>query len=549
MINNKSNRNVSLGIVVLMMLMMLCPSSLWAWDMTPDPVTGKYDRLYDRPTYFPDWEQPLTWPNNQVYLCEVFVGSEKIANYEIAVYDQNNKLRHCARSIARDDDQCVLTIRGVEGDRYHFKVIYGDDFANPIIADIPDVTIGFRTNDVVGAEPDPPFALVIPGRTVLSETSVKMPKSGEGVDVTVRRTLNAGEWNTICLPFSMSASQLTAAFGSDVVLGDFTGCDVDFESDGNTVSSINLNFSRAASLAANHPYVIKVGADVKAFDLDNVNIVVDEDALSVDRDRIGEGTKRNPYRYNSFVGNYLASTLVPEECLSLIDGSLSYSDGTAPLKAYSAYFDFYDVLEAANPKTTASVSADAASLMLHSFSFADITFTGSDHWMTYCSDVNLALPEGVRAYVVTGYGDDEVYVKEADCIAADAPMLLYRDDVSVATFRTRTVSSASVPAGNLLRVTATAQHVDVASCYVLYQDEFVLVSEATMPAATIYLPLPSGNNPARRRIVFDGNSTGVGSIAVPESSSQRYDLRGVRMNSQSRPTVVYVVDGKKYLIK
>ncbi|MBQ7156567.1 MAG: hypothetical protein IJR86_02065, partial [Bacteroidaceae bacterium] len=206
MINNKSNRNVSLGIVVLMMLMMLCPSSLWAWDMTPDPVTGKYDRLYDRPTYFPDWEQPLTWPNNQVYLCEVFVGSEKIANYEIAVYDQNNKLRHCARSIARDDDQCVLTIRGVEGDRYHFKVIYGDDFANPIIADIPDVTIGFRTNDVVGAEPDDPFALVIPGRTVLSETSVKMPKSGEGVDVTVRRTLNAGEWNTICLPFSMSAS-------------------------------------------------------------------------------------------------------------------------------------------------------------------------------------------------------------------------------------------------------------------------------------------------------------------------------------------------------
>jgi hypothetical protein len=84
---------------------------------------------------------------------------------------------------------------------------------------------------------------------------------------------------------------------------------------------------------------------------------------------------------------------------------------------------------------------------------------------------------------------------------------------------------------------------------VLYQDEFVLVSEATMPAATIYLPLSSGANPARRRIMIDGNSTGVGSIAVPESSSQRYDLRGVRMNSQSRPTVVYVVDGKKYLIK
>ena len=28
-----------------------------AWDTTPD-AEGLYDGLYDRPTYFPEWEQP-----------------------------------------------------------------------------------------------------------------------------------------------------------------------------------------------------------------------------------------------------------------------------------------------------------------------------------------------------------------------------------------------------------------------------------------------------------------------------------------------------------
>ena len=84
---------------------------------------------------------------------------DMLENYEIAVYDQNNQLRHCSRSIAGDDNRCVLTIRGEEGDVFHFQVVYGSDFAKPEVVNVKDVTCSFKTNDIVGS--DTPFELTI----------------------------------------------------------------------------------------------------------------------------------------------------------------------------------------------------------------------------------------------------------------------------------------------------------------------------------------------------------------------------------------------------
>jgi len=132
----------------------------WAWDSEPDG-NGKYDGLFDRPTYFPTWEQPATWPNAMYYLCEVRMSKDQaiLENYEIAVFDQDNQLRHCNRSIATDGHHCVLTIRGEEGDSFYFKVIYGDDFKHPVIAEIENATISFKTNDIVGG--DTPYVLTV----------------------------------------------------------------------------------------------------------------------------------------------------------------------------------------------------------------------------------------------------------------------------------------------------------------------------------------------------------------------------------------------------
>lgn len=85
-------------------------------------------------------------------------------------------------------------------------------------------------------------------RTVLSELSTALPEAATGVDVRVKRTINANEWSTICLPFSMTAEQVTAAFGSGVQIGDITGGDVDEETNG-----ITANFASVTAIEKNHP--------------------------------------------------------------------------------------------------------------------------------------------------------------------------------------------------------------------------------------------------------------------------------------------------------
>ena len=82
---------------------------------------SKYDKYYDRPTHFPDWQQPSDWPNAEYYLVRARLGAKgpHVENYEVAVFDQNGKLRHCNRSMAKDDHLCVLRMIKMVCDNAH----------------------------------------------------------------------------------------------------------------------------------------------------------------------------------------------------------------------------------------------------------------------------------------------------------------------------------------------------------------------------------------------------------------------------------------------
>ena len=367
--NNLNLRLRPLRLAVLIpLLSWLSCGQLMAWDS--EPTNGFYDKDYSRPTYFPSWSQPNDWANSMFYRCEVRMGDvngPKLSNYEIAVYNKaDNTLRSCCRSITSQEDLCVLTIKGTEGHSFYFKVVYGDDFASPTVveAEIPgddDNAVPFNTNQEVGLQT--PFVLVVPGRTYLSEKSETEIESKTGVDVTVLRTINANEWGTICLPFAIPAAQMATAFGTDVEvqLRDFTGCDVKYEDDEETVKSILVMTTDTVAMEANHPYLIKVDKKVTEINVDGVDIIaLDEDEEpSVDCDRIGKGTKKDPYRWNSFIGNYENDFYVPEECLFLSGGKFWYSTGKTKMKPFRAYFDFYDVLpEGATSQSSARITFD-----------------------------------------------------------------------------------------------------------------------------------------------------------------------------------------------
>lgn len=317
----------------------------FAWDDQPD-AEGMYDKYYCRPTHFPDWHQPQEWLNREYYLVRVIQGKggPKLRNYEVAVYDQNNVLRHCNRSEAKFDDLCTLTIPGIEGDQFHFKVVYGD-FEKPTIVDVP-VTIGFTTNDIVGSRANP-FLLEFPGQVYLSEMSDVMPENETGVKVTVERTIDADAWNTICIPFAIPAEKMNHAFGDGWQLGDFDGCDVLYEDDGETVRSMDVKFKQANAIEAHHPYIIKVREALTSFEVSDVNItaLANDEEPSVDCDEYIMGKGKNKVTmYNRFIGNYTNGFLVPSQCLFLSGGKFWYSVGKTPMMAYRAYFDFYEVL-------------------------------------------------------------------------------------------------------------------------------------------------------------------------------------------------------------
>lgn len=181
---------------------------------------------------------------------------------------------------------------------------------------------------------------------ILDELSTTAPENATGVNVTVKRTINANEWSTICLPFAMTDAQMKSTFGDDVQLADYDGIESTYDADDN-VKNINVKFNVATAIEANHPYIIKLTNAISSFTVEDVSIEV-EDEPSVDKDeyRTGSGTKKDPYvyHYNSFVGSYIAATYIPDECLFLSENKFWYSTGLTKMKAYRAYFDFYDVL-------------------------------------------------------------------------------------------------------------------------------------------------------------------------------------------------------------
>ena len=190
---------------------------------------------------------------------------------------------------------------------------------------------GFVDKDIA---PDVTFTVHVTNTVVLDENATTPPKARENVGVRVKRTIKANEWSTICLPFAMSEAQCHAAFGDDVQLADFTGYDTTEE--GENIVGITVNFRDATAIEANHPYIIKVSAPVSEFMVENVDVVPEEEPTVAAVTR----TKR---QWSEMKGTYMPMTL-ENQMLFLSENKFWYSAGLTRMKAFRAYFDFYDVL-------------------------------------------------------------------------------------------------------------------------------------------------------------------------------------------------------------
>lgn len=172
-------------------------------------------------------------------------------------------------------------------------------------------------------------------RVVLNENSTTPPADAEGVNVRVKRTISAGSWNTICLPFAMTEAQCKAAFGNDVELADFSAWSSEEDDDGNIVK-LEVDFADVTEIEANHPYIIKVSTDMTEFSVDGVDIAAEEEPT------VQVGKKKAERGY--FIGTYTANTEVPADNLFLSGNKFWYSSGLTQMKGFRGYFELADVL-------------------------------------------------------------------------------------------------------------------------------------------------------------------------------------------------------------
>ena len=178
----------------------------------------------------------------------------------------------------------------------------------------------------------------------LDEQSETIPEATtEPVIATVKRSINAGQWSTICLPFAMTSDQLTEAFGDGVALAEFTGYEVE-DNNYSDASGITLQFTKlaeTASTVANTPYLIKVTNAItydEGFTVKNVTLTPDEDNTTVSiTNTVGSGKNKKEYTID-FYGYIAKSTMDAGEFF--ISGGKFYKNTTdgKSIKGFRADF-------------------------------------------------------------------------------------------------------------------------------------------------------------------------------------------------------------------
>lgn len=142
--------------------------------------------------------------------------------------------------------------------------------------------------------------------------------NGQTVDITVNRSLTADMFNTICLPFAMSADEISAKLGT---------CDIrELSTSTLNDNMLVLDFAPATAIEAGKPYLINPAAAVSGWTMENVTLsttATSTVATSAD-----------------FIGVLTPTELAASENTLCVGASntLFYVNSTSTMKGLRAYF-------------------------------------------------------------------------------------------------------------------------------------------------------------------------------------------------------------------
>ena len=159
--------------------------------------------------------------------------------------------------------------------------------------------------------------------------------NGETANVTLSgRTLSKSEWNTLCLPFSMDATQIAAGSLNGATIKELNAENSNLATNG----TLTLTFSDVSSITAGKPYIVKWGSGDDISDPVFEGVTIDETAPAA----VTFTNNANDNGDCKFVGQYSPFSITDgnkNEIIMLGSGSkLGYSRNERTLKCFRAHF-------------------------------------------------------------------------------------------------------------------------------------------------------------------------------------------------------------------
>lgn len=181
---------------------------------------------------------------------------------------------------------------------------------------------------------------------------------------------------------------------------------------------------------------------------------------------------------------------------------------------------------------------------------------GTDGKATYCATANCIIGDGTVAKYITGTEENGSTLTEVDApiIAAGEGVLLSGEAGSYKVY-THAKLAPTKNANNKLVGCSSATTVPAGAYVMQKQDNcvaFYIVSETasiTCPAGKAYLQAMSTE--AKALFFYGDEATGIGAVEAnaEETNGDIYTLSGVKVNKANLTKGIYIVNGKKYIVR
>ena len=184
-----------------------------------------------------------------------------------------------------------------------------------------------------------------------------------------------------------------------------------------------------------------------------------------------------------------------------------------------------------------------------------VDFT-SKNWVTYYASEDLALPTGITAYRVSAVNGAMVTAETVGYIKANTGVLLYKSGTPAMPLLAGSYTGTNTDYTSLLKGGNFAEGRN----YILYGDNFVVYDgTATGPGEyRCYLPAEDATAAARYRSLTivvggDGGTTSIDGTRLTDNDNMAdadwYDLQGRKLDGKPEKKGLYIMNGKKVVIK